>query len=120
VLVGEVWLASGQSNMDFSLSKKVKYFAGVTNEAGNCRGELSAHPHVHRHAHQNRRRNQSHRRRMENLHARNRAGVLAVGYFFARDLQKEIKVPVGIIAEAFGASTAEAWIDRATLAAIRN
>ena len=32
VLVGEVWLASGQSNMDFSLSKKVKYFAGVTNE----------------------------------------------------------------------------------------
>jgi len=31
VLVGEVWLASGQSNMDFSLSKKVKYFAGVTN-----------------------------------------------------------------------------------------
>src|ERR1039457_6862477 len=32
VLVGEVWLASGQSNMDFSMSKKVKYFAGVTNE----------------------------------------------------------------------------------------
>jgi sialate O-acetylesterase len=32
VVVGEVWLASGQSNMDFSMSKKVKYFAGVTNE----------------------------------------------------------------------------------------
>jgi sialate O-acetylesterase len=41
----------------------------------------------------------------------------AVGYFFARDLQREIQVPVGVIAEAFGASTAEAWIDRATLAA---
>jgi sialate O-acetylesterase len=41
----------------------------------------------------------------------------AVGYFFARDLQKEIKVPVGIITLAFGASTAEAWIRRETLVA---
>ena len=32
VLVGEVWLGSGQSNMDFSMSKKVKSFAGVTDE----------------------------------------------------------------------------------------
>ena len=32
VVVGEVWLASGQSNMDFSVSKKVKYFSGVINE----------------------------------------------------------------------------------------
>src|SRR3954467_10725889 len=32
VVVGEVWLASGQSNMDFSMSKKVKSFAGVANE----------------------------------------------------------------------------------------
>ena len=32
VLVGEVWLGSGQSNMDFTVSKKVKYFSGVDNE----------------------------------------------------------------------------------------
>lgn len=33
VLVGEVWLASGQSNMDFSVAKTPKfYFAGVINE----------------------------------------------------------------------------------------
>lgn len=34
VLVGEVWLCSGQSNMDFTVAKTEKYyFAGVTNEA---------------------------------------------------------------------------------------
>ncbi|MCU0792953.1 MAG: sialate O-acetylesterase, partial [Opitutaceae bacterium] len=34
VLVGEVWLASGQSNMDFTVARTEKYtFAGVANEA---------------------------------------------------------------------------------------
>ena len=33
VLVGEVWLGSGQSNMDFTVAKTTRhYFAGVTNE----------------------------------------------------------------------------------------
>jgi sialate O-acetylesterase len=116
VVVGEVWLASGQSNMDFSMSKKVKYFAGVTNEDA----EIAAanYPLI----------------RMFIGEASkaykpqtNVAGVwkvctpetapafCAIGYFFARDLQKEINVPIGIIAEAFGASTAESWIGRPTM-----
>ena len=34
VYVGEVWLCSGQSNMDFTVAKTEKYyFAGVNNEA---------------------------------------------------------------------------------------
>jgi len=118
VLVGEVWLGSGQSNMDFSLSKKVKYFAGVTNEEE----EIAAanYPLI---------------RMFTGAAAKAYApqtnvvgewkvcssetapAFSAVGYFFARDLQRELKVPVGIITEAFGASTAEAWIRRETLAA---
>ena len=117
VLVGEVWLASGQSNMEFSMSKKVKYFSGVTNEDA----EIAAanYPLI----------------RMftgaaAKIYAPTNAvggewkvctpetapAFSAVGYFFARDLQREIKVPVGIITEAFGGSTAEAWIRRETLA----
>jgi len=118
VLVGEVWLASGQSNMDFSVSKKIKYFAGVTNEEA----EIAAA-------------NYPLLRMFTGAFAKTYAptnrvgghwlvcspetvpGFSAVGYFFARDLQREIKVPVGIITEAFGASTAEAWIRREALAA---
>ncbi len=36
----------------------------------------------------------------------------AAAYFFARDLQAKLKVPIGLITTAFGASTAEAWISR--------
>ena len=118
VLVGEVWLASGQSNMDFSMSKKVKYFAGVRNEEA----EIAAanHPLI---------------RMFTGTAAKaytpqttvsgewkvcspeTAPAFSAIGYFFARDLQQEIKVPVGIITEAFGASTAESWIRRETMAA---
>ena len=118
VLVGEVWLASGQSNMDFSLSKKVKYFAGVVNEdqeiadanyplirvfTGNAAKSYTPKTKVGG--------------EWQVCTPENAPAFSAVGYFFARDLQKEIKVPVGIITLAFGASTAEAWIGRETMAA---
>ena len=117
VLVGEVWLASGQSNMDFTVSKKVKFFAGAANEEK----EIAAanYPLI----------------RMftgaaaKSYEPQGRVGgtwlvcspetvpaFSAVGYFFARDLQKEIGMPVGIVTLSFGASTAEAWIRRETMA----
>jgi sialate O-acetylesterase len=117
VLVGEVWLASGQSNMDFSISKKVKSFAGVRDED---REIAAAHfPQL----------------RMFIPPAVRSAdpqptlgghwlvcgpdtvpAFSAVGYFFARDLQLAIHQPVGIVTLSYGASTAEAWIGREALA----
>jgi sialate O-acetylesterase len=118
VLVGEVWLASGQSNMDFSLSKKAKYFAGVVNEEQ----EIAAanYPLIRMFTGESAKAYtpQSKIRGTWQICTPETAPALsAVGYFFARDLQKEIKVPVGIVTLAFGASTAEAWIRRPTLAA---
>ncbi len=113
VLVGEVWLGSGQSNMDFTISKKVKYFSGVDNEEQ----EIAAanYPLI---------------RMFTGDAAKAYApqttvggtwkvcspetvpAFSAVGYFFARELQKELKIPVGIVTLAFGASCAHAWIRR--------
>ncbi|HLP77954.1 MAG TPA: sialate O-acetylesterase [Candidatus Paceibacterota bacterium] len=39
----------------------------------------------------------------------------AVGFFFARDLQPAIKVPVGILFSAWGGTVAEAWTSAGTL-----
>ena len=118
VVVGEVWLASGQSNMDFSMSKKVKYFAGVTDEekeiaaanyplirmfTGKAAKAYAPQPGVEG--------------SWQVCSPETVPAFSAVGYFFARDLQREIKVPVGIVTLAFGASTAEAWIQREPMAA---
>ena len=118
VLVGEVWLASGQSNMDFSLSKKVKHFAGVTNEEQ----EIAAanYPLIRMFTGEAIRTNVPQSRvpgEWQVCRPENAGAFSAVGYFFARDLQREIKLPVGILTLAYGASTAEAWMSREALAA---
>lgn len=120
VLAGEVWLASGQSNMDFSMSKKVKYFAGVANEDA----EIAAanYPTIRMFVGDAQKASAPTNRiggEWKVCTPENAPAFSAVGYFFARDLQRGIKIPVGVIVESFGASTAEAWIDRATMAGDR-
>jgi sialate O-acetylesterase len=118
VLVGEVWLGSGQSNMQFPVSKAHAPYAGLLNEAQ----EIAAanYPNI---------RMFSGKPSTSYDPKSDIAGqwlicspatvgdFSAVGYLFARDLQKALNVPVGIVLEAFGASTAEAWIPRDALAA---
>ena len=113
VLVGEVWLGSGQSNMDFTVSKKVKYFSGVDHEeqeiaaanyplirmfTGEAAKAYEPRPTVGG--------------AWKVCSPETVPAFSAVGYFFARELQKELKVPVGIVTLAFGASCAHAWIRR--------
>jgi sialate O-acetylesterase len=118
VLVGEVWLGSGQSNMEFTVSKRVKSFAGVADEAA----EIAAadHPLVRMFTVPMRMADQPQDDcggHWEVCSPATAPAFSAVGYFFARDLQAAIGRPVGFINASYGASTAQAWVSRATLAA---
>jgi sialate O-acetylesterase len=118
VLVGEVWLGSGQSNMAFTVSKKHTSYAGLLNEDQ----EIAAanYPQIRMFT----------GKTAKTYEPQSEIGgewlvcspdtvgdFSAVGYLFARDLQKALNVPVGIVLEAYGASTAESWIPRDALAA---
>ena len=119
VLIGEVWLASGQSNMDFTVAKTKKYsFAGTQNEAEEV--AAANYPEIRMfsgewtksYAPQS-----TIAGTWKICNPENVREFSAIGYFFARDLQKELKVPVGIVTLSFGASKEEAWIRRETLLA---
>jgi sialate O-acetylesterase len=123
ILVGEVWLGSGQSNMDFVVSGDMaKYpgmaqrFAGVANEAeeiaaANCPKirefrvplKTSELP-------------------LDDVAGKWQVctpatvpGFSAIGYLFSRDLQKAINQPIGFITAAYGASCAQAWVSKDVL-----
>jgi sialate O-acetylesterase len=45
-------------------------------------------------------------------------GFSAVAYYFARRVQKDVHVPIGLIEDCVGGSTAEAWMSGKTLASM--
>jgi sialate O-acetylesterase len=112
VLIGEVWLCSGQSNMDFTLASTAKRsFSGVT----DWKKEVAAanHPRL---------RMFTAEWTMREFPQHEVAGkwavctpetagdFSAVAYYYGLALQKNLDVPVGLVTCAFGASTIEAWI----------
>ena len=111
LLIGEVWLCSGQSNMQFSMSTVLDSTADIAAahhpaiRLFNARLNFSDHP-------------------LEETGGswvpcspQTVRGFSAVGYYFGRRLQQTLNVPVGIIFSGIGASAAQAYVPRAVLAA---
>jgi len=115
VLVGDVWICSGQSNMEM----------GVGN-VDNADAEIAAadHPEI-RLCTVDRRLSLAPRDVMGGHWAtctpetiRSEGfwnGFSAPGYFFGRDLQKDIKVPIGLIDAAWSGTPAQAWASEEAL-----
>lgn len=103
VVVGEVWLASGQSNMELEMQSKPDSQADLPKAThDNIRLAETAYvaalaPKDDVATHWNRCTPQS------------AASFSAVGYYFALRLQEELKVPVGIILSSWGGTRIEPW-----------
>ncbi|HEX4029299.1 MAG TPA: sialate O-acetylesterase [Terracidiphilus sp.] len=117
VLVGEVWLATGQSNMVFTVSKRAAFFAGMLDEDK----EIAAanYPQIRMFTEKTVKAYTPQDTALGDwkVCSPDTVGAFsAIGYLFARDLQQQLHVPVGIVTVAFGASTAESWLPREAFA----
>ena len=105
ILVGDVWLCSGQSNMEFPMQS----LTGTKYE-----GDLKTanYPFIR----------QGFVPRRPSLEPTNNTGVkwqvctpetiarfTAVGFYFAQNLEKELDVPIGLLFSAWGGTSAESW-----------
>jgi len=109
VLVGEVWLAGGQSNMGGRMREYAETVAAEISRADHPgfrvltidqRATADAPP-------------QS--RGWEIVSPETVPTISATAYFFGRDLHRHLGVPVGIVVCAWGGTFAENWISRDTL-----
>ena len=109
ILVGEVWICSGQSNMQMSVNgcwdadletatakfPEIRLISvpnmGIQEPQTNFRGEW------------------------KECGPQTVGGFSAVGFFFGRLLHRMLDVPVGLINNAWGGSAAEAWVRRDVL-----
>lgn len=112
VLVGEVWLGAGQSNM----ARTVPFAKDAEKEIASAANDqirvfmvkevTSPTPVLDVEG------------EWKVCSPESVSGFSAVGYFFARDLQPAIKRPVGVIVAAIGASAAESFVRRESLEAV--
>lgn len=123
VLVGEVWLCSGQSNMDFSLARSV----GGKEEVGAA-GSLPAIRLFNLTGVSTGRVKYGERERArlvadkffegkwQMASPESAAGFSAVAWWAGKEIHQRTGVPVGLIDNSVGGSGAEAWVPRELLA----
>ena len=107
VLVGEVWICSGQSNMEFQMYKTmnskaeiedsnypmIRHFGVAQDLSGSPKEDLKAG-------------------KWAVSNKENVGDFTAVGYFFAKKIYAELKIPIGIINTSWGGTCVETWTSR--------
>ncbi|MEJ2006255.1 MAG: sialate O-acetylesterase [Cyclobacteriaceae bacterium] len=105
VMIGDVWLCSGQSNMEWIVANSNNADSEIRN---------SDHPEI-RHFKVS---NSWSKDKAEHLEGgpwevaspETTGDFTAVGYFFARELRKHVDVPIGLLNSSWGGSRIEPWM----------
>ena len=111
ILIGEVWLCSGQSNMGWNLQSCWDADLEIL-ASKNPQIRLISVPNVATQELQS-----DFKGVWKESSAASSGDFSAVGYFYGKILQEILNVPIGLIDNAWGGSAAEAWVKRSTLEA---
>jgi sialate O-acetylesterase len=109
VLVGDVWVCSGQSNMWWPVASRpgskeligtenssLRLFTVPASKVSQPQGDLESH--------------------WQECGPNTLVGFSAVAYYFGRQIQQTQQVPIGLIHASYGGSGIEAWISAGALA----
>lgn len=112
ILIGEVWLCGGQSNMEYPMRRQQKRYAAPARgqDVAELELERGGNPHI--------RLLRIHKKRSLPDCTTNGWAVMsdtalasfsAAGYYFGKYLQESLQVPVGLISSNWGGSRIEPW-----------
>jgi len=109
ILLGEVWVCSGQSNMAWTLSQAESAAKEIPNSANpnirlfTVKQRISACP------------VEDVKGNWSVCEPENAGNFSAVGYFFGKNVQESLKVPIGLINTSWGGTPSESWTSKEAL-----
>ena len=104
VLVGEVWVCSGQSNMEMNYNWGLKQFTNDVNNAANKNIRFFHIPKLTADFPQ-----EDTKAKWVVCNAEDVKRFSLVGYFFGKRINENLNVPVGLINASWGGTPAEVW-----------
>jgi sialate O-acetylesterase len=105
ILLGEVWLCSGQSNMEWSVNHGIKNGEAEAAAAKNPNIRFYHVPKIGSDTPQ-----ENCLASWEVCTPETMRKTSAIAYFFGKDLQEDLDVPIGLIVSAWGGTPAEVWV----------
>jgi sialate O-acetylesterase len=107
VLIGEVWLCSGQSNMEWSVKQADNFAVEKKNADFPQIRHFFVEHNVEIEPQKDLKSGEWKVSSSETV-----GDFTAVGFFFAREIHQKLKVPVGLIHSSWGGSQIEGWISK--------
>ncbi len=107
ILIGDIWVCSGQSQMDINMNRVRPLYEEEIKNAGNPYIRYFTVPTVYNF---NALQADLPYGTWESISRDNILSVSAIAYFFADELYKKYKIPIGLIRSSVGGSPAEAWM----------
>ncbi|WBV57068.1 sialate O-acetylesterase [Chryseobacterium daecheongense] len=112
ILIGDVWVASGQSNMELPMRRLTPLYENEIKNANNPNIRFFTVPQKYNFKAPQ---NDLDGGKWESTNPQTILDFSGVAYFFAKELNEKNKVPVGIIHTSLGGSPVQAWMDENSL-----
>jgi len=120
VLIGDVWVCSGQSNMEYSMTANLPWYRGVLNYASEIAAAIYPNIRLFKVP------RNAQAKVADNCggtwlecNPTNVASFSGIAYYFGKELNQnaQINIPIGLLMTAYGGSLSQSWVSRETLAA---
>lgn len=110
ILIGDIWICSGQSNMEWIVANSNNAEAEIQSSTDNKLRQFDI-PNTSSETPQNDLSGGD----WKISNPQNTGGFSATAYFFAKELRKHIDVPIGLINSSWGGSRIETWMSSNSL-----
>lgn len=107
ILIGDVWLCSGQSNMELPIRRVLDLYA---DEVKDYKNPMIHYIKIPISSNYHKPQSDIPKESWQELNPERALSFSALCYFFAKDLYEKTKVPIGLINSAVGGSPIESWI----------